>query len=146
MRGDVVGGTIRWKLNLATAPMNVYDALNSDRGRASFWAQSAREHDGIIHFEFINGMEYESRILERIPNEVFAIDYFGGEVRFTLEPDGKGGTDLSLTHKDVPDEYWNEVHAGWLNVLFPLKAWVIHQVDLRNHDPDRLWEHGFVDQ
>jgi hypothetical protein len=53
---------------------------------------------------------------------------------------------LSLTHSEVNPEDWNEVHAGWLNVLFPLKAWVGFSVDLRNHDPRRLWDDGYADQ
>ena len=41
---------------------------------------------------------------------------------FELTPDGAGGTDLLLTHVGVPLDEWNETHAGWLNVLFPLKG------------------------
>jgi uncharacterized protein YndB with AHSA1/START domain len=146
MRGDAVGGPIRWKLHVPASPATVFEALNSDEGRASFWAESAREIEGVIHFEFINGMSYRSRILEREAGSVFAIDYFGGVARFELAPDGKGGTDLTLTHTHVVPEDWNEVHAGWLNVLFPLKAWLAFGVDLRNHDRERLWDAGFVDQ
>jgi uncharacterized protein YndB with AHSA1/START domain len=146
MRGDSPGGPIRWKLHVPAPPEKVFATLNSDAGRASFWAESAREIDGVIHFEFVNGMSNRSRILERKDGSVFVIDYFGGEARFELAPDGKGGTDVTLTHRDVPLEDWNEVHAGWLNVLFPLKAWVAFGIDLRNHDRERLWDHGFVDQ
>lgn len=146
MRGDVPGGPIRWKLHLTAPPAKVFDTLDSDEGRAAFWAESAREVEGVIHFAFVNGMRYESRILERRRDEVFAVDYFGGEARFELAPDGRGGTDLTLTHRGVSVEDWNEVHAGWLNVLFPLKAWLAFGVDLRNHDPDRLWDDGFADQ
>ncbi|HSF18007.1 MAG TPA: SRPBCC domain-containing protein [Vicinamibacteria bacterium] len=146
MRGDTVGGPIRWKLHISAPPSKVFEALNSDEGRAAFWAESAREFDGVIHFEFINGMSYRSRILERKADSVFVIDYFGGVARFQLAPDGKRGTDVTLTHTDVPSEDWNEVHAGWLNVLFPLKAWICFRVDLRNHDRGRLWDDGFVDQ
>ena len=137
---------IRWKLHVPVAPEKVYDALNSDEGRASFWAQSAIEHDGHIHFEFVNGMSYRSRVLEREPSKRFSIDYFGAVATFELEPDGAGGTDVTLTHDGVDAESWTEVHAGWLNVLFPLKAWLAHGVDLRNHDPKRLWDDGYVDQ
>jgi hypothetical protein len=43
-----------------------------------------------------------------------------------------------------PDE-WVETHAGWLNVRFPLKAWVVHGVDLRNPGTDRSWDRGYAD-
>jgi hypothetical protein len=46
----------------------------------------------------------------------------------------------------VEGDAWHEVHAGWLNVLFPLKAYVAHGVDLRNHDPRRTWDEGYADQ
>lgn len=61
-------------------------------------------------------------------------------------PDSRGGTDLPLTQESVHAEEWQEVHAGRLNVLFPLKAWVVHGVDLRSHDPSQAWEQGYSDQ
>lgn len=64
---------------------------------------------------------------------------------FLLESDGHGGTDVTLEH-DVSSAEFAEVSAGWLNVLLPMKAWVHHGIDLRNHDPRRTWDQGFVDQ
>lgn len=146
MKGNAIGGPIRWRMHLAVPRERVFEALNSDRGRASFWAESAIEVAGLIEFRFANGFAYKSRILERRAPELFLIDYFGSPARFELTPDGDGGTDLLLTHDYISDEEWNEVHAGWLNVLFPLKAWIVHGVDLRNHDPRRSWDHGYADQ
>ena len=146
VRGDKVGGPIRWRMHLASPPEVVYGALSTDQGRASFWAESAEERNGIIHFRFINGVKVAGTILERHPPLRFSVDYMGGPATFDLAPDGAGGTDLLLTHEGVEAADWNETHAGWLNVLFPLKAWVVHGVDLRNHDPRRLWDDGFADQ
>ena len=133
-------------MHIAVSPEQVFDALNTDAGRAAFWAESAAEHDGAIVFQFINGVATESRILERERPQRFAIEYFGTVARFELTPDGNGGTDLQLTHHDVAVRHWAEVHAGWLNVLFPLKAWIVHGVDLRNHDRSRTWDEGYADQ
>ncbi len=135
-------------MHLPVAPERVYEAFDTDRGRAAFWAESAVERDGAIEFRFVNGMTWRSRVLERRPPSVWAIDYLGGPVRVDLASDGAGGggTDLLLTHEGVDPAEWNEVHAGWLNVLFPLKAWLAHGVDLRNHDPARTWERGYADQ
>lgn len=67
-------------------------------------------------------------------------------ITFELEPARDRGTDLRLvTHGFAPGER-AELMAGLLNVLFPLKALVDHGVDLRNHDPDRTWRHGYADQ
>jgi uncharacterized protein YndB with AHSA1/START domain len=146
VRGDQPGGPIRWRLHIPSPPEEVFAALDSDGGRASFWAEAAVEVDGHIEFRFINGHSFRSAVLERRPPHVLSIDYFGGPVRFELTEDGVGGTDLLLIHHGVAPEEWNETHAGWLNVLFPLKAWVAHRVDLRNHDPARSWDQGYADQ
>lgn len=146
MRGDQPGGPIRWRMHLAVPPVRVFSALDSDDGRASFWAESAIEKDGHIEFRFSNGYCYSGRVLERRPPAVFALDYLGGPVRFELSPDGEGGTDLLLVHEGVAAEEWIETHAGWLNVLFPLKAWLTYGIDLRNRDSRRTWDEGYADQ
>lgn len=146
MRGDAPGGPIRWRMNIPAPRERVFATLDTGEGRGSFWADSADEREGEIAFRFANGFTWSGRILERRAPEVFAVDYFCGPARFELADDGKGGTDLLLTHEGVGEEEWNEVHAGWLNVLFPLKAWVAFGVDLRNHDPERSWDDGFADQ
>ena len=146
MQGDEIGGAIRWRMHFPVPPERVFGVLDSDEGRASFWAESAIERAGHIEFRFINGYACNSKVLERRPPNLLVIDYIGGPVRFELSPDESGGADLLLTHEGIALEEWNEVHAGWLNVLFPLKAWLVHGVDLRNHDPARSWEHGYADQ
>jgi uncharacterized protein YndB with AHSA1/START domain len=146
VHGDASGGPVRWRMHLRVPPEIVYAALDSDEGRAAFWAESAVEREGRIEFRFINGDAYTGRVLDRRWPHCWAVEYFGGEARFELAADRQGGTDLLLTHTSIGTEEWNEVHAGWLNVLFPLKAWLVHGVDLRNHDPRRSWDHGYADQ
>jgi uncharacterized protein YndB with AHSA1/START domain len=146
MTGDQVGGPIRWRVHLQAPPDVVFTALDSEGGRASFWAERAPEVDGHIEFTFVDGQTHRARILERRRPHRFAIEYFGSPAEFELTDDGSGGTDLLLTHRGVNAAEWNEVHAGWLNVLFPLKAWVVHGIDLRNHDPRRSWVQGYADQ
>jgi uncharacterized protein YndB with AHSA1/START domain len=146
MQGDEPGGPIRWRMHLPVPPERVFAALDSNEGRAAFWAESAIEKDAAIHFRFIMDYQCVSPILERRPPSLWAIDYLGGEARFELTEDGASGTDLLLTHYGVPLEDWNETHAGWLNVLFPLKVWVVYGIDIRNHDPERSWNQGYADQ
>lgn len=146
MHGDQPDGPIRWRMLIPVPPERVYEAIASDEGRASFWAESARESDGVIEFVFANGYKHRARILESERPKRFAIEYFGGFVSIDFAASGSGGTDLLLVHEGVNREEWNEVHAGWLNVLFPLKATLTFGVDLRNHDPSRSWDQGYADQ
>lgn len=139
------GGPIRWRLHLPLAPERVFDALDSADGRACFWAEAAPESDGGIDFVFANGLRHRARIVERVRPARFALDYFGAVARFELAADGRGGTELLLVHEGVGAADWHETHAGWLNVLLPLKAWLVFGVDLRNHDPARSWDQGYAD-
>jgi uncharacterized protein YndB with AHSA1/START domain len=144
-RGQL-GGPIRWRMHIPVPPERVFAALDTDEGRVRFWAESAVLVNGAIEFRFSNGYACTSRVIERRPPNLLEIDYIGGPARFELSPDGQGGTDLLLTQHGIGPEEWNDVHAGWLNVLFPLKAWLAHGIDLRNHDPARSWDQGYADQ
>jgi hypothetical protein len=137
---------IRWKLHLRSSPQSVYEKLATESGRASFWAESAVEQDGIIHFVFPNQAEWKGRVIEQDARRKFRIEYYGGSITtFELESDGSGGTDLALTDHGVPDEDRMEVVAGWVSLLMTLKASVDFGVDLRNHDPRRTWNESYVE-
>jgi uncharacterized protein YndB with AHSA1/START domain len=137
---------ICWRLHLKSPPEKVYQALSTDAGRASFWAESAVAQDGIIHFVFPNRMTWNARILEAIPASHYAVQYIGNSITtFSLEEDGQGGTDLTLTDEGVPVADRTEVIAGWVSVLLALKASVDFSVDLRTHDTDRQWDHGYAE-
>jgi hypothetical protein len=85
-------------------------------------------------------------VLERDPPRRFSVEYFGGSyLTFDLRDDGAGGTDLILTEAGVSPGDWPENNAGWVSVLLALKATVDFGVDLRNHDPGRNWDQGYVD-
>lgn len=134
------------RVHVASPSAKVFQFLTTDAGRAAFWADSAIEHDGAIHFRFSNGMEHVGRILAIEPNKRFAVEYFGASVAtFSLAEDGAGGTDVTLTETSVPQEWLTEHRAGWVSVLLTLKAAVDFSIDLRNRDPQRSWEQGYVD-
>ena len=42
MRGDRPGGPIRWRMHIPASREAVFRALDTDAGRAGFWAESAR--------------------------------------------------------------------------------------------------------
>jgi hypothetical protein len=137
---------IRWKLHLKSSPQVVYDKLSTNEGRASFWAESAVEQDGVIQFVFPNQAEWQGKVLENKPPYMFKVEYYGGSITtFELVPDGSGGTDLILTDQGVPEEDRTEVIAGWVSVLMALKASVDFGIDLRNHDPQRTWNECYVE-
>ena len=139
-------GHVRWRVHLRSGPEAVFLTLATSEGRARFWAESAVESHGVIHFTFSNGQQLESRVIASTPHECFRLTYFGGStVTFELAPDGQGGTDLAMTETDVPDGELDQNRAGWVCVLMALKAAVDFGIDLRNHDPGRTWEHGYVD-
>jgi uncharacterized protein YndB with AHSA1/START domain len=131
-----------WRIHLASPPARVYDLIASPAGRESFWAESAPERDGAIEFSFPNGARCSSRILAAEPPSTFALTYFGdSEVAFALAAGADGGCDLTVT--DTADD--TETTAGWVSVLLALKAAVDFDIDLRNHDPERTWSQGYVD-
>jgi uncharacterized protein YndB with AHSA1/START domain len=138
--------SIRWRLHLKSPMGKVYQALATDTGRASFWAESAVERDRVIYFVFPNGVAWEGRILESIPPRLYSVHYYGDSIAtFVLEGDGRGGTDLTLTDAGVALEDRTEAIAGWASVLMALKAAVDFGVDLRAHDSARCWDTGYVE-
>jgi uncharacterized protein YndB with AHSA1/START domain len=138
--------TLLWRLHLKSSPSTVYQILATNEGRSRFWAESAVEIDGRIHFKFPNGQSWSGRLLEQVAPQRFTVDYMGGSVAtFELSDDGRGGTDLTLTDEGVSAIDRAEVSAGWVSVLLALKAAVDFGVDLRNHDVGRTWDAGFVD-
>lgn len=136
---------IRWKVAFKSPPERVYEALATDAGRRAFWAREASAGDGVIDFLFPNGQRERSRILGSEPPRRFEISYFGARTVFDVEPSGTG-TVLTLTAVNVPESDWNDVNAGWVSVLLTLKAYVDFGIDLRNGEPERSWDAGFVDQ
>lgn len=137
---------IQWRLHLSSSPEIVYEMLGTDEGRARFWAESAVETDGVIAFKFPNELSWRGKLIEKNPPERLVVEYFGGSITtFELVDDGAGGTDLTLSDAGVPAEDRTEVIAGWVSVLMALKAAVDFDVDLRNHDPQRTWDQGFVE-
>ena len=137
---------ILWRLHLRSSPETIYRFLSRDEGRAAFWAESAVEKDGAIHFTFPSGQTWTGKILGSDPPRRYQVVYYGGSTTtFEMADDGKGGTDLTLTDQGVPEADRTEVIAGWVSVLMALKAAVDFGVDLRNHDLARSWEQGFAD-
>lgn len=137
---------IKCRLHLKSPSEAVYNMPATDDGRAQFWAENAQEDNGIIRSQFPNKQQWQGKIRIAEPHSRYQIEYFGGSlVTFTLSSDDKGGTDLSMIDKGVPEVDPSHVFAGWVSVLLALKAAVDFKIDLRNHDPTRTWDQGYVD-
>ncbi len=134
------------RVQLASSQNTVYRALSTAAGRALFWADSADEIDGVVHFRFSNGMTHQGKILAQEAPKYFALEYFGGSrVEFRLEPWEGGGTLLTVIETGVPEDWYAEQRAGWVTVLLTLKGALDFNIDLRNPDPEHEWMNGFVD-
>ena len=122
----------------------LYSILNSNEGRASFWAESAREENGVIHFSFPNGQVCDAPILSKTAGKQISFFYFDTDVTINLYPE-QPGTTVEVVNDNVPDNEYAEIKAGWVSVLMALKASVDHGVDLRNHSAYRNWDTAYID-
>lgn len=136
---------IIWRVHFRSSPDAVYEHLATSEKRRLFWAESAEEHAGVIHFQFLNDIEDRGRILEYVPGRFYKVEYFGSVVSFELSSCNLNGCDMTVTCENVESgERW-EVVAGWVSWLLTMKAAVDFEIDLRNHDRERTWNDGFVD-
>jgi uncharacterized protein YndB with AHSA1/START domain len=137
---------IVWRLHLTAAPERVFAAWLSSSDHERFWCErSTVLPDGSFRQHFIDGTVACCAIEEVKEPDYIRLRYFDRRVDIRLERQSIG-TDLTLIALGVEPDEWNDVHAGWLNVLLPFKAWVDFAVDLRNHDPLRTWAQRYVDQ
>ena len=138
--------SICWRIHCASPPEKIFSLWASDEGRERFLCeQSVSTPDGFA-LTFPDGTQEHCTQIESAAPRHFGFTYFGSRVMVELRDDGCGGTDLLLTNDGVAEADYEEVHAGWLSVLLPLKAVADFGVDLRNHDPARTWQQGFADQ
>ena len=136
---------IVWRLHLSSAVERVYSAWADTAQHPRFWCERSEATATGFRLEFIDGTVEACELLESEPNRRLLFRYFGCPVEITLAA-AEGGTDLTLRTTGATGDEWADVHAGWLNVLLPFKAFVDHGIDLRNHDPRRTWREGVVDQ
>lgn len=127
----------QWKAHFKSAPSEVYRAISTPLGRSRFWADSAGETDGVIHFVLPGGRTDDAPIEQAVKDHLYVVRLFGERLTFSLAPDEARGTDLTLSHEGDPDP------VPWVSLLLRLKAHVDFGADLRNHDPDR--DRDYVD-
>lgn len=121
----------QWKVHFKSAPSEVYRAISTPLGRSRFWAESAKETDGVIHFVLPGNRTDDAPIERAVKDHLYVVRLFGERVTFALAQDENRGTDLTLIHDGETSG------AGWVALLLRLKAHVDFGADLRNHDPAR---------
>jgi len=127
----------QWKVHFKSAPSEVFRAISTPLGRSRFWAESAKETDGVIHFVLPGDRTDDAPIERAVRDRLYILRLDGHRVTFALAPDENRGTDLTLTHEGETDP------TTWVSLLLRLKAHVDFGADLRNHDPART--QTFVD-
>ena len=136
---------IVWRLRLSSTPERVFSAWLTPADHIRFWAERSEPHAEGFRLHFIDGTVHVCQVRNRVNPSHIRMLYFGSRVDITLSR-RDNGTDLTLTASDVPVAEWQDVYAGWLNVLLPFKAWVDFGIDIRSHDPARTWQQRYVDQ
>ena len=137
--------TIEWKVHFTSPIEKVYEYLTTDSGRSKYWAEETKEENGIVEFRILNYPKYKSRIIEKKPHNLFRLEYFGTDVTFELTETDDKGTDLYLKALTPNEDVKTEMAAGWISVLMAMKGAVDFGIDLRNHNPERVWENGYLD-
>jgi uncharacterized protein YndB with AHSA1/START domain len=137
---------IVWRLALAAPPDRVFQAWLTPADHQRFWCERSEAlPTGGYRLEFIDGTIELCAVEELQAPSQITFRYFHSRVDIRLAR-RNDKTDLTLVAHDVALHEWNDVHAGWLNVLLPFKAWVDFGIDLRNNDPRRTWSQRYVDQ
>src|SRR5687767_6149999 len=112
---------IVWRLHLAALPQRVFDAWLSAADHERFWCErSELLHDGSFRQHFVDGTSAICGVERSAAPLHIRFRYFKSRVDIQLDR-RDDGTDLTLTATDVEPYEWNDVHAGWLNVLLPFK-------------------------
>ncbi len=136
---------IRWRVLLPLPPAQVFTLLSTDTGRMRFWCEHSETRDDVITLRFSDGEQLRCAILVSEPPTAFVVRYFNqSRLHFQLTAVGAQHCELLLEETELSPETRALNEAGWVSVLLALKAATLG-VDLRNHDPQRSWAQGFVD-
>jgi len=116
-----MGKTIHQKIHFKASPHEIYEMLMDSEKHAAFSgapAEISREAGGkfTCYGEYIRGENVELEADKKIVQKWIGKDFPEGEVSkvtFELKEREDGGTDLELTHEDVPDEIAEHIEKGW---------------------------------
>jgi len=133
------------KIKLSSSPEKIYELLSTNHGREKFWVEKSVESNKIVTFYFPNGAIENCRILKKVEEKYFKIEYFNSLVEFKIIRHSEKECILELNNFNIPAADRFEQYAGWVSVLLSLKAYADFGIDLRNHHPDYTWDQHFID-
>jgi hypothetical protein len=136
---------VRWKVSVAAPQERVFAALCDPEQHCRYWCEASERIRNGFRFRFIDGTITKVRLLGQSPPACLILEYFNSIVTLEVES-GNGGSIVTVNARKVPPAEWDDVNAGWVSVLLAFKLWIERGHDIRSHDPDRTWKHGFVDQ
>jgi uncharacterized protein YndB with AHSA1/START domain len=140
-----VGSPFVWRLSLASPPERVFELLDTDAGRESFWALRSHPVPGGFELEFPGGLQGHVEVRNRVVPTHMAIRYFGSEAEFELTRREDGGCLFKVTCTVEDPADWLQFYPGWVSWLLTLKAAADFDVDLRNGADGRAWQQRYVD-
>lgn len=135
---------VSWKVFIQAPPSMVFRYLSEDSLREKFWAEKSQSNGDCFELDFPNGVHTVCRVIDQLEWIRLKIEYFNSIVLFELSP-RQLGTELKVTNTQIPVGEFPDFLAGWVSVLLSLKAAIQFNIDLRNHDPEKCWDQGFVD-
>jgi activator of HSP90 ATPase len=114
--------TIRQVVVFRASPKDVYEALMDSRKHAKFTGAAAhisRKVGGKFSAggDYIDGIQLALTPDKKIVQSWHASDWAAGHysrATFTLSR-VKGGTRLTFTHSDVPQQHYQEIKQGWVD-------------------------------
>lgn len=136
--------TILWRVFIAKPTAQVFAYLTHDALRQQYWCELSVQDGPNIAMHFSNRQKTMAQVQGVAAPKVFDLRYFDSDVSFRLEATAVG-TILTVENTGVAVDEWQAVQSGWVSVLLALKAACQFGIDLRNHDPARSWDQGFVD-
>lgn len=133
-----------WKMHLKSSPEEVFQYLTTDEGREAFWAYKSIQRDNSFELTHYDGSICEVLTISKTKLK-FEFIYNRTIVAINLIDDGNGGTELLLNNKNIQDDDYEKVSNKWISTLLSLKAACDFKIDIRNQDPSKSYDIGYID-
>jgi hypothetical protein len=137
--------SITWRVCLPANPDRVLTAWLDPADQEGFLCRTSELAPGGFHLTFPNGEATRLSVRQIVSPSRLIFSYFDAVVDITLQPRGHE-TELTLVTTGYAPSACLDVTAGWVSVLWALKALLTTGRDLRTHHPSHTWNERYVDQ